>query len=87
MGSWQCAVQTQQQQQTATTTEKKNFLLSFVEIERLARWHSAQTRLMWLGFLDTAQRHFVEAQATSGKAPPPVCAFSGRDEPACNRNK
>ena len=44
-------------------------ILSFVEIERLARWHSAQTRLMWLGFLDTAQRHFVEAQASSVKVP------------------
>jgi hypothetical protein len=25
---------------------------------------------MWFGFLDTAQRDFVEAQATSRKAPP-----------------
>ena len=25
---------------------------------------------MWLAFLDTAQRDFVEAQASSGKAPP-----------------
>ena len=49
-------------------------ILSFVEIERLARWHSAQTRLMWLAFLDTAQRDLVEAQASSGKAPPHVTA-------------
>ena len=47
-----------------------------------------QTRLlMWLGFLDTAQCDFVEAQATSGKAPPPVGAFSGRDEPVRNRDR
>ena len=61
-------------------------ILSFVEIERLARWHSAQTRLMFPAVLDTAQRDLLEAQATFGKAPP-VGAFSGLDEPARNRDR
>ena len=54
-------------------------ILSFVEIERLARWHSAQTRLMFPAVLDTAQRDFVEAQATSGKAPPPSFCWTLRE--------